>query len=76
MSFASRSENVSGAFFANSSIVKGKNVLIIDDVITSGSTMNSCATALLEADASEVYGFSLARAGVNDPQGSDNILPG
>ena len=37
-------------------------VLIIDDVITTGATMNSCASALRKANAQRVYGITLARA--------------
>lgn len=66
LAFKSRAENVKGAFIADSSIIRGKKVLVVDDVITSGSTMNSCAEALRNAGAEEVYGFSLARAGLAD----------
>ena len=63
LALASRKENVAGAFSADRKLVRGKTVLVIDDVITSGSTMNACAMALVEAGAEAVYGFSLARAG-------------
>jgi ComF family protein len=65
-SFASRRENVAGAFTADHFKVNGKKILVIDDVTTSGATMNACAKALSEAGASEVYGFTLARAGLAD----------
>jgi competence protein ComFC len=65
-SFALRRENVAGAFSADNSKVEGKKILLIDDVTTSGATMNACAKALREAGASEVYGYSLARAGLAD----------
>ena len=67
LSFASRAENVKGAFTADRSRVGRKRILVIDDVTTSGSTMNACAMALCEAGAKEVYGYSLARAGRIDP---------
>lgn len=57
-----RQENMAGAFWADSKLAKGKNILIVDDVTTSGATINSCAKALIDAGASSVYGFSLARA--------------
>ncbi len=63
-----RQDNMTGAFQANRKLVLGKNVLVVDDVATSGATLNACATALLEAGASRVYGFSLARA-VYSPTG-------
>ena len=38
-----------------------KNILIIDDVITTGSTMDACALELKKAGARNVYGLSVAR---------------
>ena len=73
LSFASRKENVAGAFMADRLKIKGKRVLVIDDVTTSGSTMNACAMALCNAGAEEVYGFSLARAGLDDQSGSVDV---
>jgi ComF family protein len=57
-----RWENVRGAFSADRASVAGARVLLIDDIITTGATMHAAATALKEADASEVYALSLARA--------------
>lgn len=58
-----RMENVKDVFWASPSKVKGKRVLVIDDVCTSSATMRSCASALKKAGASEVYGLTVARAG-------------
>ncbi len=41
--------------------LKGKTVVLADDVITTGATVNACAKALKQAGASEVVGFALAR---------------
>ena len=42
--------------------IEGKRVLLIDDVLTSGSTASACARVLLDAGASQVNVFTLARA--------------
>jgi ComF family protein len=57
-----RQENMKGAFRADRRLAEGKNIHVVDDVTTSGATINACAKALLEAGASRIYGFSLARA--------------
>lgn len=57
-----RKANVHGAFVAEKSIVNGRNILIVDDVTTSGATLNSCGQALRMAGANEVYCLTLARA--------------
>jgi ComF family protein len=62
LSIRERQENVRGAFGANPRFVRGKNVLIIDDVLTTGATMQACARAFLEAGAFSVYGITLAKA--------------
>lgn len=62
LSLAEREINLAGAFKTNKfEIVAGSNLLIVDDVITSGSTMNACAKSLNEAGARSIYGVSLAR---------------
>ncbi len=41
--------------------IKGKKVVLIDDVSTTGSTLNECAKALKKAGALEIYALTLAR---------------
>ena len=62
LSISQRSENVQDAYQADSQVVKGKCVLIMDDVATTGSTISACTTALLSAGAQEVYVLTIARA--------------
>lgn len=57
-----RKANVSGAFLAHSPDVAGKNILLMDDVCTTGATLNEAARALLEAGAQTVYAYTIARA--------------
>jgi competence protein ComFC len=56
-----RKQNVKNAFSANPVLVQHKNILIIDDVITTGSTMDACTLELIRAGARNVYGLSVAR---------------
>jgi ComF family protein len=62
LSMEERRYNLRTAFQAYPQIVSGKNVLLYDDVFTSGTTANECAGALLDAGASNVFVFTLARA--------------
>ena len=57
-----RKENVKDAFAARRSDLTGKNIALIDDVCTTGSTLEACAQALRAAGAASVWAFTLARA--------------
>ena len=57
-----RLENVQNAFIANQHFVRNRKVLLIDDVATTGATLNSASRALIEAGASHVYALTAARA--------------
>lgn len=61
LSARDRQENMKDAFLA-AARVKGKQVLIVDDVATTGSTLEACSQALRNAGAASVYGLTLARA--------------
>jgi competence protein ComFC len=58
---AERRSNVSDAFFCPDNRVRDQAVIVIDDVATSGATLNACASALKAAGASSVWGLTLAR---------------
>ena len=58
-----RRVEVSGAFaVADPARVAGRRFLVLDDVMTTGATLNECARALLRAGAAEVRVAALARA--------------
>ncbi len=58
-----RRRNVAGAFrVLEPALIRGHHVVLVDDVATTGATLNACAEVLLEAGASRVDGFTLARA--------------
>jgi ComF family protein len=56
-----RRANVHGAFACHRDNMREKKVLLIDDVATSGATMNSAALVLKSAGAAAVWGLALAR---------------
>jgi predicted amidophosphoribosyltransferase len=57
-----RLSNVAGAFVVRAGHdVKGRSILLVDDVITTGSTLASCAEALRAAGAWSVSAASVAR---------------
>ncbi len=56
-----RQSNVADAFVGRDQRLQDKQVLLIDDVSTSGATLNACATALKAAGATSVWGLVVAR---------------
>lgn len=57
-----RAGNVQGAFKAVPSLVRNQKLLLIDDVLTTGSTLEAAAEALIGAGATSVSAYCLSRA--------------
>lgn len=58
-----RRANIAGAYeAADPALIRGKRILLVDDVVTTGSTFAACASALRAAGASGVVCAALARA--------------
>ena len=60
-SAAERQRNVANAFTCTDQSFSGKRILVIDDVCTTGATMEACAVALRSAGALDVSGLTVAR---------------
>jgi ComF family protein len=73
LSAIERQTNVHGAFHSKASLVGGKNILLVDDVTTTGATIQSCTSALLQAGAGRVFGLTVARAANHSDQAADLI---
>ncbi|WP_018618888.1 ComF family protein [Spirosoma luteum] len=59
-----RWENVMSVFSVkNPELIRGKNVMLVDDVLTTGATLESCATELLKFDCMSISILTLAVAG-------------
>lgn len=56
-----RFRNVKGVFELNDKYQEAENVLLVDDVFTSGATMQECSRTLKRAGVKEVWGFAIAK---------------
>jgi competence protein ComFC len=63
MNITERKKNISGAFKVKTiSGLRNKNILLIDDVITTGATITECGKILLESGVNKIYAASIAIA--------------
>ncbi len=62
-----RALNIAESFaIKNPCLIEGKTIFLIDDVFTTGSTMEECARTLKTATAKKVYGIVVAREGLSN----------
>ena len=63
-----RIKNAADAYYAEGDGFVGKVVLVIDDVFTTGSTIDSVAKTLRKAGAKKVYGLTIFSVGEEDAE--------
>ena len=64
LSYLDRQKNMKNRFYLDSGVeIKGKSILVLDDIITSGATMMESARVLYENGAKEVVGVVIASTG-------------
>ena len=69
-----RRENLKGAFrVITPSAIRGRTVVLIDDVMTTGSTVEECSAALHAGGACKVIPFVLAKALMDEDFGEDMV---
>ena len=70
MTRAERARNIKGAFEVNrSELVAGKDILLVDDVFTTGATVNEATKILKKKGAGKVHVFTLGRVVVGKGSG-------
>lgn len=60
-----RWEEIKNDFYAKMDEVRGRDIILVDDVCTSGSTIEACAKALIEKEVKSISLLTLALAGEN-----------
>ena len=69
-----RRENLKGAFrVVHPERIRGRTVVLVDDVMTTGATTGECEAALLAGGAWRVVAFTLAKAIMEEDVGEDFI---
>ncbi|HWR41466.1 MAG TPA: ComF family protein [Patescibacteria group bacterium] len=68
LGMTARRQNITGAFTAaRPEDIQNKNILLVDDICTSGITLEECAKVLKAAGAAQVMGFVLASGAAASP---------
>lgn len=63
LSMNDRKENIRGVYsIIDKNLVKGKNILICDDIVTTGSTLAECMKLLLNSGTNNIHGATIAKA--------------
>lgn len=70
-----RKINMRGAFQSRRRLVDGKHIILVDDLLTSGATLSSCASALMDSGALSVNAITLAYA-IQDRQAELKLTAG
>jgi len=66
LSKSQRIENIKNVFKVKNALkIEGKRIFLVDDVFTTGATMEECAKKLKEAGARNVFGITIAREEIN-----------
>lgn len=65
LSVVERMANLDGAFEADPNLVRGRRVLLLDDVFTTGATMRQASKALRTAGARYIFAVTIARTLLN-----------
>lgn len=77
LGFQARSENVRNAFaVAKPELITGRQVILVDDVMTTGATLSACASVLKKQGAAKVYAVAMARATPQFPDTTGLPQPG
>ena len=58
---AARLHNLRGAFAVRPGVRAPPGLILVDDILTTSATLESCAQVLMAAGAASVYGFAIAR---------------
>lgn len=66
LTFKQRQENLVSSFAVNDkNLVKGKNILLIDDIYTTGATADACSVALKKAKCNDIYVLTVAHTPID-----------